>query len=104
MEEAKRENPPAIISNVSKKTQAIIRKLNAENRGISKNSKSSNGSKRGAPSNLASNRSMSFVSRKAFGDITSNILIDIENMNNSINHNRAPVEQNSNLLKKQFQN
>lgn len=107
MEETRREIPPAIISNVSKKTQAIIRKLNAENRGISKNSKSSNGSKRGAPSNLASNRSMSFVSRKAFGDITSNILMDIniENMNNSINHNRAPVDENSNLLsRKQLQN
>lgn len=103
MEESIRETNPTVVPNVSKKTQAIIRKLNAENRGISKNSKSSNGSKRGAPSNLASNRSMSYVSRKAFGDITSNILIDIEKMNNSINHNRVQGEENSNLPKKQLQ-
>ena len=78
MDESIRENHHAL---------AIIRKLNAEHRAISKNSKSSNGSKRGVPSNLASNRSVSFVSRKAFGDITESVNLEVENLNNSINHN-----------------
>lgn len=88
----------ALVPGLTQKTQRIIRKLNVENRGLSKNSKSSNGSKRGE---LASNRSMSFVSRRAFGDITSNILIDIENMNNSINHNGQAQDP---LKTKQLQN
>jgi hypothetical protein len=88
MEESKKENFAGVASNISKNTQSIIIKLNSnKNRGISKNSISSNGSKRANPSNLASNRSMSFVSRKAFGDITSNILLEEDNFNNSINHN-----------------
>jgi hypothetical protein len=85
MENSKKENQ--YVCPPSKNTQDMIRMLNAENRGLSINSRSSNGSKRGAPSNLASNRSMSFVSRKAFGDITTHILLEVENLHNSINHN-----------------
>jgi hypothetical protein len=87
MEESKKDGNFA-AQPFSKQTQAIIRKLNGENRGTSQTSKSSNCSKRGLPSNLASNRSVSFVSRKAFGDITHDILLEVENQNNvSINHN-----------------
>ena len=93
MEESKKENQGSDPYNVSKKTQSIVIKLNSK-RGISKNSISSNGSKRAIPSNLASSRSMSFVSRKAFGDITSNVLLEMDNSINtsSINHNEKPLQ------------
>ena len=91
MEESKKEIVANNPSNLSKKTQSIVIKLNSK-RGISKNSVSSNGSKRANPSNLASNRSVSFVSRKAFGDITSNVLLEMDQSLNSQNHNEKPLQ------------